>query len=251
MIIYEGPSHLPGDGVTPIVAILTGLNRRSDNAKTGDMLQTWILVKDVNPSDALKSGDDYSICGDCVHRPRDGRRTCYVNVGQAPRSVWAAYQRGKYESVDPQEAGEIVSGRKVRLGAYGDPAAVPASVWRSLIGDVKTFTGYTHQWRDSPDISDLCMASCETREDVLDAWALGYRTFRVMQPDQEAMEGELVCPASEEMGKLTTCDRCGLCAGAMRHKPNVVRGIAIYVHGSSKKYYTVGIPNKEQTLVRN
>ena len=245
MIIYDGPSQLPGDGGTPIIAVLTGLNGRSTNGKTGNMLQTWILLRDVNPSAAL-DGDDEAICGDCIHRRRNGRRTCYVNVGHAPRSVWAAYQRGRYETVDPDHAGLLATGRKVRVGSYGDPAAVPSSVWRSLIANAAGHTGYTHQWRDCADISDICMASCETEEDVLDAWALGYRTFRVMEPHQEAMEGELVCPASEEMGKLTTCERCGLCAGAMRHKPNVIRGIAIYAHGSSKKYYSVGTPNGER-----
>ena len=250
VIIYDGPSQLPGDGETPIVAILTGLNKRSSNPKTGDMLQTWILVRDSHPSEALKSGDDYAICGDCIHRPNGGKRTCYVNI-MGPASVWRSFQKGGYESVDPDEAGEIVSGRKVRLGAYGDPAAVPASVWRSLIANVKTFTGYTHQWRDCPDISDLCMASCETHDDVLDAQALGYRTFRVMPKGEDPTRQELVCPSSAEMGRRVTCADCGLCAGAMRHKPRVVPGIAITVHGNAANSYSVGIPNKEAELVRN
>jgi hypothetical protein len=247
MIIYDGPSQLPGDGVTPIVAILTGLNKRSSNPKTGDMLQTWILVRDQHPSEALKSGDDYAICGDCIHRPNGGKRTCYVNI-MGPASVWRSFQKGGYESVDPDEAGDIVSGRKVRLGAYGDPAAVPASVWRSLIANVKTFTGYTHQWRDCPDISDLCMASCETQQDVQDAQALGYRTFRVMPKGEEPTRRELVCPSSAEMGRRVTCADCGLCAGAMRHKPRVVPGIAITVHGNAAKSYVVGTSQQEAEL---
>jgi hypothetical protein len=40
VIFYRGPSQLTGD---PIVAVLTGLVTRSSNAKTGPMLQTWIL----------------------------------------------------------------------------------------------------------------------------------------------------------------------------------------------------------------
>ena len=40
----------------------------SNNSKTGDMPQTWILVKNVNPIEAVNTGADKLICGDCKHR---------------------------------------------------------------------------------------------------------------------------------------------------------------------------------------
>jgi len=64
VIVYEGPSELDGE---PIVVIVTGL-RKSDNTKTGDMLQLWILLQNKLPCDAAKQGLDSSICGDCKHR---------------------------------------------------------------------------------------------------------------------------------------------------------------------------------------
>jgi hypothetical protein len=42
---------------------------------------------------------------------------------------------------------------------------------------------------------------------------------------------EVLCPASEEMGKRATCESCKLCAGAS------VKGksVAIVAHGTSKR----------------
>ena len=86
VILYEGPSLIDG---APIVVIATGLKKPSKNAKTADMVQTWILRKDIHPKYAVRSGDDVSICGQCPHRMRehlepDGStktlRTCYVNM---------------------------------------------------------------------------------------------------------------------------------------------------------------------------
>ena len=51
VILYQGPSLLDG---APIVVILTF---STDNAKTGDMLQTWILRADMPPTVAIQSGD--------------------------------------------------------------------------------------------------------------------------------------------------------------------------------------------------
>src|SRR4249920_2581675 len=107
----------------PIVAIaLTA----STNRKTGNMVQTYILRDDIAPLAALKTGDDASICGNCKHRPILGG-ACYVFVGQGPTVVYKTLARGGY----PQAAdiAALGAGRMVRLGTYGDPAAVPVAVW--------------------------------------------------------------------------------------------------------------------------
>ncbi len=114
-----------------IVAIATGLGRKSQNTKTGGMVQVYILAKEQNPLDAVRSGLDRLICGDCKHRSQDGGfqgRTCYVNVGQGPRSVWAAWKRNRYPMAQSSEYSELFSGKVVRWGAYGDPAMIPTRV---------------------------------------------------------------------------------------------------------------------------
>jgi hypothetical protein len=60
----------------PIVVIATGFKRSSANPKTGDMLQTWILRRDVAPFAAIHNGADASICGDCPLRGIIERSGC-------------------------------------------------------------------------------------------------------------------------------------------------------------------------------
>lgn len=228
-IMYKGKSLLDG---SPIVVIATGFESGSTNRKTGAMIQTYILREDSSPIDAVKSGADSSICGDCPHRgkvvpvggeTRNVGRTCYVNVGQGALAVWNGYKRGIYPFWDDNET----RGKFVRLGTYGDPAAVPAFVWKALLIDSEGHTGYTHQWKNpalSPGhlaaLRSMCMASADTAEEAAQAQALGWRTFRVaLDPEREPIikEGankEVLCPASAEAGKKLTCAECLACGGA-------------------------------------
>ena len=48
-------------------------------------------------------------------------RSCYVTVFQAPPVIWKAYKAGKYPKA--QNLQGLFAGKRVRLGAYGDPAA--------------------------------------------------------------------------------------------------------------------------------
>jgi hypothetical protein len=124
----------------------------------------------------------------------------------------------------------------VRLGTYGDPAAVPAEVWRALLSEAAGWTGYTHQWRAARlrDVLEWCQASCDAPEDVEHARRLGaVGTFRVGAAGAlDMLPGEVLCPASAEAGKVTTCDRCGLCAGRT--------GATVYIpaHGTSARLVT-------------
>ena len=93
IVLYEGPSRIDG---APIVAIACRITEASGNAKTGAMVQTFIMRQDIAPHEALKTGDDSSVCGDCPLRPiHKGATRCYVRVYQAPLSVWNAYNRGR------------------------------------------------------------------------------------------------------------------------------------------------------------
>lgn len=227
-VLYRGPSMLDG---APIVAIVTGTASRSDNPKTGAMLQTWIMREDIAPTLALKSGADASVCGDCKHRPANGG-ACYVVVHQGPLSVWKAHGRGNYPLADDVAA--LGAGRAVRLGSYGDPAAVPVSVWEAFVSRATSHTGYTHQWRNaSSALRALCMASADDATERDEARAMGWRTFRVRCADEPLGERESVCPASAEAGFKTNCATCGACSGADGKRGS----IAIVVHGSKARKF--------------
>lgn len=218
-IIWQGESLLDG---SPIVVIAIGFDTASSNRKTGDMIQTYIIRQDISPTDAVQSGADFSICGNCVHRgtvtrdkgkTRNVGRTCYVNLGQGPLGVYRAFVRGSY----PEWDGQGVTGRIVRLGTYGDPAAVPVHVWTSLLEGAAGFTGYTHQWRDPrfASLRQYCMASADSPEEAAVAQGKGWRTFRVSldQSRDPRRSGEALCPASAEAGKKLTCATCLACNG--------------------------------------
>lgn len=220
-VIYRGPSMLDG---APIVAIAT---MKTDNRKTGDMVQTWILRADMGPVDASKAGADASICGDCPHRWHTGG-ACYVNIGHGPLSVWRAWKRTVYpQACNPVSRTAIGAGRRVRLGAYGDPAAVPDGVWRALIRDAVGHTGYTHQWRTATALRDLCMASVDSAAELAEAQRAGWRTFRITGPTEILEPAEILC-AAEATGR--TCADCMACDGATRGTAQA--SVAITVHGS-------------------
>lgn len=218
-VIYRGPSLLDGK---PIFVVVTGLTRGSNNGKTGSMLQTWILRDtEEKPYFHVMGGTDFSICGDCKYS--SGSR-CYVDVSKAPGNVHKSYKRGGYKdySFNAAEIAKIGSGRIVRLGSYGDPAAVPVGVWRALTAQAVRFTGYTHQWKNSFDLMPFCMASVDTLEEAEKANSLGWRTFRVTDfKVYSARKNEILCPASKEAGVKTSCERCGLCAGSTVKAKNI------------------------------
>lgn len=229
VILYDGPSALDG---RPVLAILTGLARPSANRKTGAMLQLWILRRDADPVQASAKGKDASVCGACPMRWKTGG-SCYVNLGQAPLAVWNAWRRGSYLPATAAELPALVKGRAVRLGAYGDPAALPVAVLEALAAAAGRWTGYTHQWARpaARALQGLCMASCETEAQALAATAQGWRVF-LTRPKGSAGElpaGFISCPASAEAGNRTTCERCGLCNGS-RGATDTRRSIAIELH---------------------
>lgn len=229
-IIYQGPSMLDG---APIVVIASGLSAKSKNGKTGDMVQTYILRSDIEPTTAIKTGADSSICGACPHRgtatgtATEGR-TCYVNVGQGPLQIFRGFARGIYPTIDADKLAYVGAGRNVRLGTYGDPAAVPVHIWNTLVSKADGHTGYTHQWRNASALRALCMASADSETDAREAHAMGWRTFRVALPcDAPKIETEVSCPASIEAGKKLSCAQCLACGGANGRKGSIV----IQAHG--------------------
>lgn len=234
-VIYSGPSLIDG---APIVAIAT---IASNNRKTGPMVQTWILRADVDPRDASRTGADYSICGGCPSRGEANlekatgladNRICYVVIAQAPLGVWKAYRRGRYPVVSGHTAiAAVGAGRLVRIGSYGDGAAVPSYVWGSLISAASGHTAYTHQSGiASADVRrDLYMISTDSEAESRAAWDAGARTFRVVSKVSDVIQGkEILCPASKEAGERTTCAGCKLCGGTSVR----AKSVAIVAHGN-------------------
>ena len=244
-VIYAGPSLIDGQPIVAIAILKTG------NTKTGQMVQTHILRTDMHPLDASKTGADVSICGACIHRGTPTNdptrkqatgRTCYVNIGQGPAQVFKAYRAGKYpQATDPASIAALGQGRMIRLGTYGDPAAVPAEVWDALLSRATGHTAYTHQHDlNGPGTYRRMMYSADSAADAQQAHAKGYRTFRVIpvkawqaQGKAALMPTETLCPASAEAGKRATCDKCKLCAGSDTR----ARSVAIVAHGTSRNAY--------------
>jgi len=231
-VLWRGRSQLDG---APIVAIATGLEKKSTNTKTGAMIQTWIIREDVEPTIAMKTGKDASICGDC--QSRGG--ACYVLVFQAPLNVYRSFHRGLYPAVDSLEhIEELFAGHNVRLGSYGDPAAVPTKIWRAFTRKAQSRVGYTHQWRAcDQSLSTLIMASVDSEDERSQANAKAWRTFRVKAQGAPSMQGEITCPASKEAGYRTTCENCGLCGGSDKRAKDIV----IEAHGHGAKKHHAGI----------
>ena len=262
LIIYDGPSlH---DGVTPIVVIAV---RSSRNRKTGDMVHTYILLRDVDPREANKFGLDEAICGFCPHKGKAfdrndpagvlrklaEDRTCYVNIAQGVLIVWKHFVKGGYSyakdctissfvrrvthwfrkvcGMPCTTTEELGADAMVRLGTYGDPAMVPAHVWERLLRRSKGRTGYSHQ-ADNANADfrpDLTMVSVETELQAWQHWAKGHRTFRMLAEGEQPVAGqEIMCPSPK-----VKCTDCGLCTGM---RPGA-KSIAIAAHGPGKGHF--------------
>jgi len=223
-VIWEGPSKL--ERSTPIVVIVNGLTRPSKNEKTKKVLQTTIMRADMSPFVAAAEGLDRGVCGDCKRRATDPSEfKCYArNRGLA--AIWKTYAAGKYPFMDPRDVAEIVARKQmvVRLGTFGDPAAVPKWVWETIVAGAAGILGYTHQWRKRHGqvLAGMAMASVDTPEERAAAKALGMRPFRVRRASDPVEEGEFVCPASHEGGSKTSCSLCKLCGGQSVHAKDPV-----------------------------
>lgn len=245
LVIYEGPSLLDGK---PIVVIAT---KGSSNSKTGHMIQTWIIRSDIDPISANRLGEDFSICGACplrgiadASKPKGTAtaRGCYVSLVQAPTAIYNAFKRGIYRKAENMEQiTRFFSYSLVRLGSYGDFAAVPSGIKDAALSKALKHTAYSHQWAEKAFNDNDYMASVETLEQAKQAWHKGFRTFRTIAKLEDMSNKETLCPASSEaveareqagIYKDVTCADCGLCGGAKVKGKNIV----IVDHGTGKKH---------------
>ena len=220
VVLYHGPSQI-GDG-GDVVAILTlwSSNTKTTGADKGkrervSQPQVMILDCDEEPHILVKEGKDQNVCGDCVFASGEG---CYVRVDQAPLSVYRAWKRGRYPAVDPDTLQKILTiASFIRLGSYGDPAAIPVEIWEALetAAPVKArIVGYSHAWRYTDQrLARWAMAAIEHSTDVGGARSKGWRTFRLRAGDDPLVGSEKLCPAAKEAGELIGCDACNQCDG--------------------------------------
>lgn len=231
-VLYEGPSLIDGE---PIAAIATGIGRPSKNQKTGEMSQCWIIRSDLDPFAALHCGADVSVCGDCPLRGNREtgvarERVCYVNVAKCVTNIFDALKRGSYDT-PVAVASAVAEYRPSRIGAYGEPTAVPLEAFLPMMGSAGR-TGYTHRWRECPEEwRAYIMASVDTPAEQVEARNKGWRTFRTRLASEPLLPGEIACPASKEGGSRRTCADCLLCKGG--------KGpcVAIIAHGQGARAY--------------
>jgi len=171
-------------------------------------------------------------------------RPCYVRLEQAPSGIFKAYQAGRYELATTPEAVELVRGRALRIGAYGDSAALPVGVVRPLAAAADVETNYTHAAGYAPARADrlgsFTMASADSIEQARQYQARGLRTFRVSPSFElsggvrrvlDIQPGEAQCPKT--IDKSVQCVGCGLCDGNRRG----LRGnIVAPAHGKGAAY---------------
>lgn len=241
-VIYSGPSLIDGSPIVCIAIVSSG------NVKTGNMVQTHIIRSDISPMDASRTGLDYAICGNCQHRGQATsdptkkqavNRTCYVTLFQGPTVVYKTFKRGGYPLATNEQITAIGKGQMVRLGSYGDPSAVPKSVWDALLSESVGHTGYSHQSK-LPGVSvdySRVMVSVESKASANGYHLNGKRTFRVIpvstwkeQGKASMLQSEILCPASNEAGNKATCIDCKLCVGSSIK----AKSIAIVAHGNNK-----------------
>ena len=231
-----------------IMVIATGVfENKSLNGKTGEMIQTYILRRDIDPMLARRMGGDKSICGYCKHREKS---TCYVNLCHGPIKIYEAYQDNRYRDYVDSDI-QYFKDRSIRIGSYGDPAVIPFEIWDNICKIAKSQTGYTHLWKTCDQrLKNYCMASVDSIQGYMnefeEAQKMSWRTFRIRESyNNELRENEIVCPASKEIKVKTTCEKCNMCNGLV--KPNCKNPVII-LHGDLIKGNTTLVWRKHRYL---
>ena len=210
VILRIGASGLTNDTIATI-AIFNSTNR-----KTGDMIQIYYLPVNEPPTEAVKTGADASVCGDCKLRlllaKEQNIKPCYVKKFYGPSAVYRSFKAGKYPHLDKmkprlwQGVLQLLATKPIRLGAYGDPASDLDTI---PILTQYQWTGYTHQWRSNPQLKDVLMASVDSVAEYHEAKKQGWRCYRHTNSG-EMSDTEIQCLFYTH-GK--TCQDCGLCDG--------------------------------------
>lgn len=215
------------------VCIAVGLSKPSQNGKTGPMIQVYMIHSEIDPVTAQKTGDDATVCLQCIHRGK----SCYVNPGQGVDQVFKSFKNGNYPEL-PTKNGipvneslwrRIFQGSSIRFGAYGEPVLIPLPTIELLTNIVEgRITGYTHAWRSHPDYKKFFMASVDTPQEYFKAKSMGWRTFRVSSSWHQKDADETFCKYNLDG---TECIDCLKCRGNLEQDKNIF----VKVHGPAFK----------------
>ncbi len=198
--------------VTADAAMWTGTTK---NVKTGNVPTLWV---------GKTREQSYDSCKGCkLLETKD----CYAQFGtpsMAHKSMIRAADKGKDYSLKQALMDSRRSAKMARFGAIGDPGALPLDYITKAIAAVRKAgldpVGYTHHWRDKPELAGVFMASCDDLSEVDDALAKGFRAAVVLPWDHEGKfttpggAKGIVCPAMVKQG--LTCNDCRLCDGSKR-----------------------------------
>jgi len=188
----------------------------SSNLKTGNMIQLWIMARNVHPVESRRTGHDATLqCQGCPHASNEG---CYVSP-LALMAIYRAYKAGSYERLHlgSPEWTAFFYGASVRFGAYGNPSMLPLPLVSDIVERCYSHTGYMHDWDLMPmelakAYGRFFMASTEP-SNVQFAQNLGLRTFTVVPEAPKDRSLGIECLADKSG---LQCIDCGLCDGNSR-----------------------------------
>lgn len=198
----------------------------SKNEKTGDCVQVSFIPVDMFMDNKIDYEKSETVCpSTCIFYQL---KSCYVNLAYSVGAIVKAVRNNRYtQGLDYTK----MRGRIIRIGAYGDCSSLPYEYVEKITKIASGFMNYTHGYKNCDQrFKNIAMASCETIDDALDAQSKGWRTFRVIMPNEPLLENETLCPNSKNAN--ITCNMCLKCNGANgKSKQNIV----VVRHGLSHK----------------
>ena len=167
---------------------------------------------------------DKKVCFDCPFSVSNGAKltACYTHkmmqysgfISQL-RSIGKEFNSfDNIPNLDENISSSIIqlsTNRYVRFGSYGEPSLIPFDLVKAIAAKAQNWTGYTHQYMRKPEYSAFFMASTHNLPQQEAAAKIGFRSF-VASP--VALPSLVSCPASNEMGFISNCAKCGLCSGS-------------------------------------
>lgn len=210
----------------------------STNVKTGEMIQIWIMDRNVHPVESIRTGKDSTL--QCAGCPLASGSGCYVSPLPL-MAIWRKFIRNEYPHLNlfSSEWKTFWKGKSVRFGAYGNPSLIPLCIVESIATLAKKHTGYFHNWKElsteeAKAYGRFFMASCEPWN-VRKAYNLGLRTFTVIPEGEQLPDGYGIECLADSKG--LTCAECGLCDGTERSAKRSVPLPSVWIkaHGFKLK----------------
>ena len=197
---WQGPSTIDGKS---IMAVISCEKTKSRNIKTGDMVQVAFFSTLEKPVPLRPK----------VWTKEVSDEPCYVGLHWKGRQWSTALAL----SADMKAARDVLGNKPVRFGEYGNMSSIPREVSEQLLQAAEKWTLYEHEWRKESNqwLRHYAMASVHSIEEAEEAWAMGWRTFRVTKDGEHPEDNEIECPYVQ---RGTQCASCLLCNGKKKGK---------------------------------